>query len=55
LSNDFAGAQIYRSEAGAPQILITTSFGYRPLFGGLGVITSEFTLNGKQEAAGMGI
>lgn len=55
LSNAFADAQIYRNETAAPQILITTSFPYRPLFGGLGVVTSQFTLNAKQETAGMGI
>lgn len=46
---------LYRDEGTAPQILITTSVDYTPLFGGLGVITSDFTLNARQQAAGMGL
>lgn len=46
---------IYRNQGNAPVIRLTTSFPYRPLFGGLGVVTSQFRLNAKQEAAGMGI
>lgn len=46
---------IYRNQGNVPIISLTTNIPYRPLFGGLGVVTSQFTLSAKQEAAGMGI
>lgn len=55
LTGTLSESGLYRNEGNAPRILITTTVDYTPLFGGLGVVTSQFTLNAKQEAVGMGI
>lgn len=54
-AHGLSGEGIYRNNGNPPRIAITTSVDYRSLFGGLGVIDSTFTLNARQEAAGMGI
>ncbi|MGQ7829471.1 TadE/TadG family type IV pilus assembly protein [Altererythrobacter sp. Z27] len=46
---------LYSSGEPAPQVTISTTFGYDSLFNGLGVLTDSVSLNGSHQATVMGI